>query len=105
MPFWRQREDAEHVVLRLQGVRGVTNKITVSTPAVDAEALRQDIEEALERRAEREARDIHIEVHDGTVKLTGCVNSWREKRAAVGAVSHAPGVRSVEDNLRIDPYA
>jgi osmotically-inducible protein OsmY len=104
--FWGQREEAGRVVRRLQSVRGVTNNIKVTwTPRVDPDALRQEIEEALERQAEREARAIKVEVHDGTVRLTGTVRSWREKRAAVGAISHAPGVRSVDDNLRIEPYA
>jgi osmotically-inducible protein OsmY len=103
--FWREREEVERIVRRLQSVRGVTNKLSVSwTPSVNAAVLRQEIEEALERQAEREARDIKIEVQDGTVKLTGTVRSWREKRAALGSVSHAPGVRSVEDHLRIQPY-
>jgi osmotically-inducible protein OsmY len=103
--FWGEREEAERIVRRLQSVRGVTNQLAVSwTPGVDAGALRQEIEEALERQAEREARNIRVEVHDGIVKLTGTVRSWREKRAAIGSVSHAPGVRAVEDHLRIQPY-
>jgi osmotically-inducible protein OsmY len=104
--FRSQREDAEYVVRRLQSVRGVTNNIAVSwTPRVNAAALRKDIEEALERQAEREAHRIKVAVHDSTVQLSGVVHSWREKRAAVGVVSHAPGVLAVEDNLRVEPYS
>jgi osmotically-inducible protein OsmY len=61
------------------------------------------IEEALERRAEREAKRINVEVVDSTVTLSGSVRSWAEKRAILGAVSHAPGVRAVDENLFIDP--
>jgi osmotically-inducible protein OsmY len=102
--FWNQRRETERLVLRQSGVRGVTNKILIKGPLVDPAAIRESIEQALERRAEREARDIHVEVHDGTVTLTGTVQSWREKRAAIGAISHAPGVRHVEDHLKISPY-
>lgn len=35
--------------------------------------------------------------------MSGPVRSWAEKRAILGAVSHAPGVRAVEENLFIDP--
>jgi osmotically-inducible protein OsmY len=58
----------------------------------------------LERRAEREAERLRIEVGDGTVNLWGRVHSWQEKRAVLGSIMHAPGVRAVNDHLRIDPY-
>jgi osmotically-inducible protein OsmY len=102
--FWQQREDAELSVLRLEGVIGVTNEITIAPKPVDANELREEIEYALERRADREAERLRIEVHDGAVDLFGRVHSWQEKRAVVGSISHAPGVSEVRDHLRIDPY-
>lgn len=102
--FWHQREDAERTVLRLEGVIGVTNEITVAPKRVDAKELRQEIEYALERRADREAERLRIEVRDGAVDLFGRVHSWQEKRAVLGSISHAPGVSAVRDHLRIDPY-
>jgi osmotically-inducible protein OsmY len=102
--YWREREDAEHAIRRLTGVVGVTNRITVRKRAVSSEELRGEIELALERRADREAARLRVEVKDGAVDLFGRVHSWREKRAVVGSVSHAPGVVQVRDHLRIDPY-
>lgn len=102
--FWQQREDAERTVLRLEGVIGVTNEITVAPKVVDAEELREEIEYALERRADREAERLRIEVQDGAVDLFGRVHSWQEKRAVLGSISHAPGVAQIRDHLRIDPY-
>ena len=101
---WRERQDAETSVLRLEGVVGVINKITIVHSQVDAEELREEIEYALERRADREAGRLRIEVHDGEVDLFGRVHSWQEKRAVVGSISHAPGVSEIRDHLRIDPY-
>ena len=101
--FWQQREDAELLVLRLQGVIGVTEEITVALKVVDAEELREAIEYALERRADREAERLRIEVHSGAVDLFGRVHT-QEKRAVVGSISHAPGVSAMRDHLRIDPY-
>jgi osmotically-inducible protein OsmY len=103
--YWSQRQDAEQAIIRLLGVRGVTNAIEVHTRPVDAVKVQAAIEEALERRAEREAERIEVLVRDGVVTLSGPVRSWREKRAVVGAASHAPGVRSLVDYLRIDPFA
>ena len=102
--FWHQRQDAERTVLRLEGVIGVTNQITVAPKRVDPKELREEIEYALERRADREAERLRIEVHDGAVDLFGRVHSWQEKRAVVGSISHAPGVSAIRDHLRIDPY-
>jgi len=99
----REREDAERAIRRLAGVRAVTNKIEVKPAKVAADDLREAIEEALERRAEREARRIKVEVHDSEVTLSGSVRSWAEKRAILGTVSHAPGVRAVQENLFVDP--
>jgi osmotically-inducible protein OsmY len=68
-------------------------------------AIRKMIEEALGRRAEREAEKIGITVDGGTVTLSGKVHSWLEKDAVVGVIGHAPGVRTVNDKLRIEPWA
>jgi len=102
--LWRERYDAEASILRLEGVVGVINKITIAPNRVDVKELREEIEYALERRADREADRLRIEVHDGAVDLFGRVHSWQEKRAVVGSISHAPGVAEIRDHLRIDPY-
>lgn len=99
-----QREDADRAVRSLKGVRGLLNKITVRPIRTDPAALRRRIEEALERRAEREAGRICVAVEDGTVTLTGRVHSWQERDSVVGAVAHAAGVQSVRDQLRVDPW-
>jgi osmotically-inducible protein OsmY len=102
--FLRECEDAGKVIRRLGGVRGVWNQITVKPKRVDPVALRRMIGEALERRAEREADEIGVTVDDGSVTLSGKVHSWLEKNAIVGVIGHAPGVRTVSDKLRIEPW-
>ena len=102
--YWREREDAERAIRRLNGVVGVINKITIEKRAVDPKELRQQIEYALERRADREAERLRVDIHDGAVDLWGRVHSWQEKRAVLGSISHAPGVSRVVDHLRVDPY-
>jgi osmotically-inducible protein OsmY len=102
--YWRERNDAEKAIRRLAGVVGVVNKITVRKQVVNAKELREEIEFALERRADREAERLRIEVDDGVVDLWGRVHSWQEKRAVIGSIAHAPGVNQLRDHLRIDPY-
>jgi len=99
----RERADAEKTIRRLAGVRGVINKIEVRPLRVAADDLREAIEQALERRAEREARRIKVEVDDDQVTISGRVRSWAEKRAILGIVNHAPGVRVLNENLFVDP--
>jgi osmotically-inducible protein OsmY len=102
--YWRERTDAERAIRRLAGVVGVTNLITIRKQSVDEVQLREEIEDALETRADREAERLRIEINDGAVDLWGRVHSWQEKRAVLGSIRHAPGVTQVRDHLRIDPY-
>lgn len=105
--FLREREDAERAVRYLDGVCGVRNHIVISPSTVGPDKVRAMIEKVLERRAsheiEREAKRIRVSVTDGNVILTGKVSSFAEKRAILGALSHAPGIRTVTDHLRIEP--
>jgi osmotically-inducible protein OsmY len=102
--FWRERADAERAIRQLAGVVGVINKITHRKRPIDSQRLRKEIELALERRADREAERLRVEINNGAVDLFGRVHSWQERRAVVGSISHAPGVIQVRDHLRIDPY-
>ena len=104
VPTWSQRADADRVVRGLTGVRGVINQITVMAKAVDSSRIKADIEDALERQAEREARRIGVSVKDGVVMLTGRVRSWVEKDTIDRVVGFAAGVRRVDDRLIVDPY-
>ena len=99
-----ERDDAARAVRNLVGVRGVDNQITVRQLRVAPERIRAAIEEALERRAEREARRIDVTVSpDGEVTLAGHVRSWAERQAVVASARYLRGVRAVHDRLHIDP--
>jgi osmotically-inducible protein OsmY len=100
-----EREDAERAVQRLTGVRGVTNRIVVKPKAVDSKRIRMSIEEALARRAEREAKRIRVDVEGGKVKLSGKVDSWAEKNMLERLARYSPGVSAIENTIVIDPYA
>jgi osmotically-inducible protein OsmY len=95
----RECQDAERAVRGLAGVRDVRNKLVVETRALDPAEVRDAIESALERHAKHEAARIVVSVDDGIVTLSGEVDSWAEKRAVLGLVSHTPGVRAVHDRL------
>lgn len=98
--FQFQRRDAERAIQRLAGVKGVTNLITVR-PHVSPSDLKQNIEKALVRNAETDARRITVEVQGSKVILYGTVRSYAEKKAAEDAAWSAPGVSEVDNRIAI----
>jgi osmotically-inducible protein OsmY len=101
---WSNRLDAKKAVQRLIGVRSIVNRITVGGAVIDPIAIKLQIERALERRAEREARRIVVSVRDGVVTLTGPVASWADRQMVERVAGSTPGVRSIDDRLTIEPY-
>jgi len=98
-----ERDDAERAMRNIPGVRRVVNEIHVKPITTAAPRdIRSSIEAALERRVLREARRISLEIHEGHVILSGAVHSWAERQSVVGAAISTPGVRSVDDRLRIE---
>jgi len=95
-----QRSAAESAVRGLTGVKGITNNIWIK-PKVQSSDVKQKIEEALKRAAEREARRINVETRGSRVVLSGEVRSFAELRDAKGAAWSAPGVTEVEDHLMV----
>jgi osmotically-inducible protein OsmY len=98
--FQFQRRDAERAVQRLTGVKGVTNLITVR-PHISPSDLKQNIEKALVRNAETDARHITVDVQGSKVILSGTVRSYAEKKAAEDAAWSAPGVSEVDNRITI----
>jgi osmotically-inducible protein OsmY len=98
-----QRFDAERAIQNLTGVVAIHNRISVQRADISKPALQTAIHDALERRAERDADRIKLEVDAGSVTLTGAVHSWSERQAVVGAARGTRGVDTVIDNLHIAP--
>lgn len=95
-----QKEDAERVVRRLWGVKGVTNLITVKTRPTPIE-LKDKIEKALIRDAELDAKKIEVDVQGSKAILKGTVRSWAEREEAERTAWAAPGITQVEDQIQV----
>lgn len=96
-----QSHVAQRSIAHMRGVIGVSNQIEVRGNVGSGDVAAR-IREAMQRHARREANHIDIAVHDGTVTLTGKVDSYAERAVARGAAWSAPGVRAVVDELRVE---
>jgi osmotically-inducible protein OsmY len=95
-----QKDAATSAVRRLGGVTGVTNRIEVRAHAYSQD-VKSQILAALKRNAELEADAIRVNVIGDKVMLEGNIKVWSERNLVERAARSVPGVKSVEDNLRV----
>ena len=95
-----QKRAAEEGLLRLIGVKGIKNWITLN-PKVSAAGVKSKIEDALKRNAEIDATHIKVETSESTVTLRGNVRSLVQREEVEHAAWAAPGVTKVENHLTI----
>jgi CBS domain-containing protein len=76
----------------------------VSEAPEDDKVIRQRIVDEIDAQRWSPLSMIDIEVLEGLVRLHGTVNDEVVRKAVVVATENTPGVRSVEDNLRVIPF-
>jgi osmotically-inducible protein OsmY len=101
-PFNYQRAEAEFVAGNVPGVIGVDDQVELTIADPTPSDVRHSITKAFKRDASLDAEALSIDTFDGTVTLSGHVDSWVEHDAAVNAAWAAPGVRTVEDLIVVD---
>ncbi len=104
---WRfQSENAEWAARRVKGVKGVSNLVTIKPKVKPADVQRQ-IEDAVKRNAELEAKNITVTAQGGEVILRGSVRSWAEREEAERAAWRAPRIVDVDNQIvvRVDDMA
>jgi osmotically-inducible protein OsmY len=97
-----QKEMAEVAVRHVAGVRGVQNHIDVTPKTVQLD-VRRRIVQSLHRSADLDARHIDVAVTGDVVTLTGTAGSWSQREAAERGAGSAPGIRSVDNQIRVVP--
>ncbi len=95
-----QKAAATNAVSHMIGVRGVSNELSIKAQ-VQPSDVKNRIEQALKRSAEREGRKINVAVKGSCVTLSGNVHSYTEIGDAAMAAWNAPGVLQVENNLKL----
>jgi osmotically-inducible protein OsmY len=97
-----QKYGAERAAHHIKGVRDVRSYLTVSPRAV-VKDVRHRIVEALHRDVDIDARHLVVTVSGDTAILTGTVSTWRERDSAEAATAQAPGIRTIDNRIVVDP--
>jgi osmotically-inducible protein OsmY len=95
-----ERESILRAIHKLSGVVGVTNILTLR-PRLDVVDVKRRIEEALQRSAQVDAKQIRVNVEGDVVKLEGTIHVLHERDIVARAAWAVPGVRKVEDHLMV----
>jgi osmotically-inducible protein OsmY len=95
-----QRNAAQRAVQDLMGVKAVSNLIALRAATICAD-VKSEIEAALKRSAEVEAKDIAVNLDGTHIILSGTVRTMVERTAAEAAAWKAPGVRGVVNDIQI----
>jgi osmotically-inducible protein OsmY len=98
-----QALDIECALLGLMGVRGISNQLKVNSP-VPVTVVEEEIERALERLEQMDAKRVSIQVTGNRVMLRGEVKTWREHEAAAQAAASIAGVKDVKNEIRVAPW-
>jgi hyperosmotically inducible protein len=102
------KTDAEAAVKRIEGVEAVENQIEVLPLSPNDDRIRLAVYRAvyrqvsLSRYAMQAIPPIHIIVKNRNVRLEGVVATEADKNLAGIRAKGAPGVSSVENNLRVE---
>lgn len=97
-----QREAARKAVQNVEHVRLVDNRITLAR-RVSANDAGERIRRALIRDALVDSGNITVAVSGTTVRLTGTVHSFEERREAERAAWNSPHATAVENDLTVVP--
>ena len=104
VPSQEAKAAAEADAYKVSGVKHVENELQVVTSAKQAagqvrdEELERDVKKAL---AALEFKDVTVDVKDGVVRLTGTIPTGTRRLEAAVAARAIPGVRAVENDLRL----
>lgn len=99
--------EAASVAAATEGVKDVSNRLTIQSGkrspgrTLDDTILTSKVKLALAKEDSTAAMHINVEIRDGVVELSGFVNSYSDRDAAVAFVSHIDGVKSVINSMDI----
>lgn len=96
-----QKKAAKDDIIKLIGVKGVTNNIRVEREIYN-KIEKRNIEASLQQTWALNLRKINVSVSGSTVTLKGTVHSVYQKGLAANIAKMASGVRSVSNEIFVD---
>lgn len=96
------KDKAAEIAKSIKGVRSVVNNVSVQPIERTDEALHSDIVEALFDDPATDSYEVRVTVDDGTVVLTGNVDSWQEKQLCEEVVKGVIGVKEVKNDISFE---
>ncbi len=98
---WQYQIDAATNAIRyLAGVVGINNRVLLK-PSISVSAVKKDIDDAIQRRARNDMKNIQVEIKGNEVLLSGKVEDWSERNLAIDAAWGVVGVQKVSDQMTI----
>jgi osmotically-inducible protein OsmY len=97
-----QRDEAELLSSAIVGVFDVTDEIKLVGTKPKAGDVKDSIQQAFKRNAKLDADDLSVTTSNGTITISGIVNSWSEHDEALDAAWAAPGVTDVDDLMVVE---
>ena len=96
-----EKKIAEQDATNVVGVACVTNNLSVRADQRSDWAIADDVRFNLHTDAVTEGFDLSVSVNNGTVTLTGKVDSWSQFSHAYNVASGVRGVKAVIDNISV----
>lgn len=96
------RDRAAAIARSIKGVRAVVNRIDVSPTTREDVQIRNDLVTALAVDPATDSYELDVDLRDGTVTLTGTVDSYKEKMLAEQVAKGVRGVQGIENNIDVD---
>jgi len=107
VPSKEAKTAAEQDARKVSGVRRVVNELQIVSEAKKEQVKAKDddlenaVKDRLKARDDLKSADIGVDVKNGVARLTGTVDDEAQRLAAAVAARSTPGVRSVQDDLRV----
>lgn len=95
------KDKAEDIAQAIKGVRSVINQIEVKPTKRSDKEVAADVVAALATDPATDSYQVEVDVKNGTVDLSGSVDSWAEKRLIEVVTKGVRGVRQVDNNLAV----
>jgi osmotically-inducible protein OsmY len=95
------RERAAEIAATIKGVRSIINLTEVLAIIRTDAQIRADVEQALLDDPATDVFDINVNVKNGSVLLTGMVDSWQEEQLCKLVAKEVIGVKKVKSDIAV----